>query len=213
MTNMASTVTDASGRSWTVTKQLVTDITKTTEVFTVGYGFLVKYDRRRYSVYRQGGLDAVPEKPDDLSTEAWAKLFYRDLVHRAEYVRVMAGKSPFQSRPNSLLFEESDGRYVCVFNTLVAFRPRERIDRFESPVQVGVSFPYAIGATTSYLLAAGCIVPHFELPPDCRCPYEVAYMDGIEDDARRRALSAKYIADRPIPGFEVITRPDSASSS
>lgn len=213
MAKMAPTVTDAAGRSWTVTKQLVTDISRTTEVFTVGYGFLVKYDRRTYSVFRQGGLDGVPARRDDQSTEAWAKLFYRDLVYQAEYVRVLPGQCRFQGRPNSLLFEERDGRrYVCVFNTLVAFRPDERIDRFESPMQSGVAFPYAIGVTTSYLMQAGCIVPHFELPPDCRCPYEVAYMYGLEDGARRRAISAKYIVDRPIPGYEFIARPGVSAS-
>ena len=205
---MATQVTDSKGRSWAVTSQLVTDITVTTERFTAGHEFLVRYDRRTYSVFRQGGYNDAPDEPDDESTqgvEAWTKLFYRELVHRGEYARVFVGKSRFQSGPhNSLLFEELDGRYVCACNALVAFRPRERIERFESPVQSRMSFPYAVGATASYLVAAGCVVPHFELPPDCQCPYEVAYMYGIEDGARRRALSAKYVVDRPIPGLEVV---------
>ena len=203
---MQSQVTDSDGRSWAVSSQLVTDIPRTKEYLTVdngGYAFLVKYDACTYSVYVQGTNADVPDEPKDDSpegVEAWIKLFYRKLVRRERYVRVFVGRSPLSgTRPNmydgnSLLFEEPGGLYVCVYSMLKAFRPRERIDRFESPViGADVSYPFAVGATTSYLIGEDCIVANVEVPPDCDFPYDVAY-----------DMPKQYMADNPIPGLKVL---------
>lgn len=214
---MPSQVTDSNGVSWAVSSQLVTDIKSFKEYLTVDNGgpaFLVKYDDLTYSVYVQGGEVRAPEEPDDDSPEgvdAWMKMFFKKLVRKERYVRVFVGKSPDSGTRfdaydgNSLLFEEPGGLYVCVSSTLKAFRPFERIDRFESPViGADVSYPFAVGATTSYLIAEDCIVPNFEIPPDCDFPYDVAYMYHVEDDDSRHELSEKYKAARPIPGLRLI---------
>lgn len=183
-----------------------------------GYAFLVRYDKKTFWVYQQGGVDDIEDLPDDASPvrfTRWLKKFYNELVMTSPYVGVLVGKSSgidhyrLETGPhcvgNSVLFFLPDGRCVCVASNVTAFVPPEPILDFKSPViGADVSYPFAVGEENSFLFGEGCYVPHTDLSYPKQLPYHIAYMHGPDEDAEGDDRS--YIESHKIEGFEELVK-------
>ncbi len=160
------------------------------------YSFLVRYNKTHFAVFEPN-----PDLLERAFEDGDAKTAFVRVVLECAYKRVFVGASHTSEQEdgktpsgNTMLFEVDDGRYVCVSQDVVSFKPPEPILKYESPIHGSdVPYPYAVGAKASYLVLARTVVPHADLQHEGQDPYEVAYQKG-------RAKKP------PIPGLKVLRK-------
>jgi hypothetical protein len=173
--------------------------------------FLVRYNKTEFTVFEPDpdlkaafydDLEANRRSSDDFDKRQKAiftvpvmtSKYKRVFVGASHTVEIEDGKTP---GGNTMLFEVDGGRYVCVSQDVVSFKPPERIESYESPVHGSdVPYPYAVGAKASYLLGHDQVtVPHADLQSPDQDPHDVA-----SSNKKMR----EYAKAHPLPGYKVV---------
>lgn len=197
-----------------------------------GYSFLVRYNATKFSVFEpvRGQMAAVYVDLDKRNTGFWVRMFkghgriqaeqdaalkkcFVIPVLTSKFVRVFVGSSNEvdangpEFDGNTMLFEVPGGKYVCVSQDVTVFKPPERIESYHSPVYGSdVPYPYAVGATASYLVLARVTVPHAELQHANQDPYDVAFFRHLRHAPTMHRMAAAYRRSHPLAGLKVLRK-------
>lgn len=179
-----------------------------------GHAFLVTYDKTEFVIHapdtkalqkvydmmtsdnqRKGFFDFFSNKSSKVAIRRKRELkeCFTKQVYRSKHAKVFVGKSAEKFANgkeydgNSMLFELTNGSYVCVSNDIISFRPLAKITTFKSPVLgSNVPYPYAIDGIYSYSMIARHCVPLREMDDPKAEPSDIIYQIGVTPKNKKK---------------------------
>lgn len=128
-------------------------------------------------------------------------IYEKQVIKPTKFLRIFVGEdNQPNNRPNkgnSLLIQLTATKYMSIGWIIYEFTPGEEILSYESPVgNSGVPYPYAIGASRTFLLIENVAIPNAVLasttPRPPLDPYEYYYGHGPFTNIKTDALKKKY---------------------